>query len=277
MAESQLAMLQKLELDLANHRELKACCDRLGIEFLSTPYSLRDIELLEDLGVSAFKVASGQIVEPDFLSAVARTGKPILLSTGMATLAEVDAAVRTLRAAGNDRLVLLQCTTNYPSRLEDANLRAIPTMAAAFGTVMGYSDHTCSDTACLVAVGLGARVFEKHLTLDKTMPGPDHAASATPDELLRLISAIREASQALGSGRKEPCPAEAENARNMRRSLVAVRRIRAGEVFTADMLACKRPATGIPPMLAGELLGRVAVCDIEADTQLDWSMCGGRS
>jgi N-acetylneuraminate synthase/N,N'-diacetyllegionaminate synthase len=171
-SESQLEMLKKLELSYEEHREISKYCAQRGIDYLSTPYSFSDISFLESIGVQAYKVASGQVVEPLFLEAVARTGKTILLSTGMATLGEVDEAVRTIHSAGNKNIILLQCTTNYPSNLEDANLRAIPTMAAAFGTTMGYSDHTQSDTACLVAIGLNARVIEKHLTLDKTMPDP---------------------------------------------------------------------------------------------------------
>ena len=274
--ESQIEMLQHLELSHEAHHELFHYCRQLGIDFLSTPYSLEDIAFLERLGVSAYKIASGQIVEPEFLRTLARTGKPLYLSTGMATLAEVDDAVRLIRDAGNDGLVLLQCTTNYPSRPEDANLRSIATMAAAFGTVMGYSDHTQSDTACLVSVGLGVRVIEKHLTLDKGMPGPDHSCSAEPEEFARLVRLVREAELTLGTGCKEPCAAERDNARGMRRSLVAARAIKAGELFAADLLTCKRPGTGIKPALLPELLGCSATCDIAEDTLITWAMCGSR-
>ncbi|GFE58475.1 N-acetylneuraminate synthase [Geobacter sp. AOG1] len=275
-SESQLQMLKKLELDFDAHLELINYCRKIDIEFLSTPYSMTDIKLLEKLGVSSYKIASGQIVEPLFLRAVAATGKPIFLSTGMATLAEVDDAVRTIRAAGNGRMVLLQCTTDYPSRLEDANLRTIQTMAAAFGTVMGYSDHTQSDTACLVAIGLGAKVIEKHLTLGKNLAGPDHAASATPEEFARLCRAIREAELTLGSGNKEPCEAEILNARGMRRSLVATRLIKTGEMIQEDMLTCKRPGTGIRPGLMSEVIGCIATKDIQPDELIHWSVCGER-
>jgi N,N'-diacetyllegionaminate synthase len=274
--ESQLQMLKKLELNFDAYLVLIEYCRKVDIEFLSTPYSSADIDFLERLGVGSYKIASGQLVEPSFLRAVAKTGKPIYLSTGMATLAEVDEAVRTIRAAGNDRLVLLQCTTNYPSRLQDANLLTIPTMAAAFGTVMGYSDHTQSDTACLVAIGLGARVIEKHLTLDKGLPGPDHSSSATPDEFKRLCLAIREAELVLGSGRKEPCEAEIANARGMRRSLVASRRIMPGEIILEDMLTCKRPGTGIRPDLMPEVVGCSATREIQKDEIIAWSVCGNR-
>ena len=272
--ESQLQMLKRLELDLDAYRELIAYCRQLDIEFLSTPYGLEDIAFLETLGVTAYKVASGQIVEPQFLRAVAATGKPVYLSTGMATLAEVDEAVRVIRDAGNHKIVLFQCTTNYPARPEDANLRTIATMAAAFGTVMGYSDHTQSDTACLVSIGLGASVIEKHLTLDKNLAGPDHAASADPAEFARLVAAIREAEGTLGSGRKEPCLVERQNAPGMRRSVVASRAIEAGEPFQESMFTCKRPGTGIRPALLPQLLGYRASRRIEADELVTWSMCG---
>lgn len=274
--ESQLEMLKKLELQYEEHHEILKYCRQRGIDYLSTPYSFSDIKFLESIDVQAYKVASGQVVEPLFLDAVARTGKTIFLSTGMATLGEVDDAVRIIRTAENENIILLQCTTNYPSSPEDANLRTIPTMAAAFGTAMGYSDHTQSDTACLVAIGLGARVIEKHLTLDKTMLGPDHSSSADPAEFARLVGSIRVAELTLGTGRKEPCLIEAKNAQDMRRSIVAARKIRTGEVFSSDMLTCKRPGTGIRPVLLPELIGCVATCDIAEDELITWVMCGKR-
>jgi N-acetylneuraminate synthase/N,N'-diacetyllegionaminate synthase len=275
-SESQLQMLKKLELNFDAHKELISYCSELNIEFLSTPYSREDVRFLEALGVGSYKVASGQIVEPSFLHAVAKTGKPLFLSTGMATLAEVDEAVRVIHSAGNDQLVLLQCTTNYPSHPSDANLLAIPTMASSFGTMMGYSDHTQSNTACLVSIGLGAIVIEKHLTLDKSMSGPDHAASADPEEFKQLVLLIREAEKTLGSGRKEPCKAEIVNARGMRRSVVAARWIKAGEILDENMLTFKRPGTGIRPSLLQEVVGCKANRDIEKDEIITWAMCGER-
>jgi N-acetylneuraminate synthase/N,N'-diacetyllegionaminate synthase len=274
--ESQLQMLKKLELDFNAHMELFNYCRKIDIEFSSTPYSIKDVDFLQKLGVTSYKIASCQLIEPVFLRAVAKTGKLIFLSTGMATLADVDNAVRIIRANGNDQIVLLQCTTNYPSLIEDANLLAIPTMAAAFGTIMGYSDHTQSNTACLVAIGLGARVIEKHLTLDRNLPGPDHSASADPEELTRLCLAIREAELALGSGKKEPCEAENSNASGMRRSLVASRLIRAGEIIQEDMLTCKRPGTGIRPDLLPEVVGCSATREIQMDEIITWALCGDR-
>jgi N-acetylneuraminate synthase/N,N'-diacetyllegionaminate synthase len=274
--ESQLQMLRKFEFGFDAHMELIELCRKVDIEFLSTPYSVAAIESLEELGVGSYKIASGQLVEPVFLQAVARTGKLIYLSTGMASLAEVDEAVRTIRATGNDQLILLQCTTNYPSRLQDANLLTIPTMAVAFGTVMGYSDHTQSNTACLVAIGLGARVIEKHLTLDRSLIGPDHASSATPEEFTRLCLAVREAELVLGSSSKEPCEAEVVNARGMRRSLVASRRIKEGDIIREDMLTCKRPGTGIRPDLLPEVVGCSATREIQMDEIITWAVCGDR-
>lgn len=270
--ESQLEMLKKLELDFDAHKELIEFCKQTEIDFLSTPYSIEDVAFLEQLGVTSYKVASGQLIEPLFLQAIARTGKPMIVSTGMATLSEVRDAVKAIRNTGNNRISLLQCTTNYPSRPEDANLRTIQTMASEFDILTGYSDHTQTDTACLVAVGLGARIIEKHLTLDKNMPGPDHSASADPEEFGRLVSLIREAEMTMGSGIKEPCAAERENAKGMRRSIVAKRPIRSGELISADMLSVKRPGTGLKPALITELTGKIATRDIEEESLINWDM-----
>lgn len=275
-SESQLEMLRKLELGVEAHKEIMALCRELNIRFLSTPHGKEDIELLEQIGVTAYKTASMEVVEPAFLRAVASKGKPMFVSTGMATLAEVEEAVRVIRETGNDQFALLQCTTSYPSRTEDANLRAIPAMASAFGTIMGYSDHTQTETACLVAVALGASVIEKHLTLDKTLPGPDHSSSADPREFKHLVAGIRAAESALGSGRKEPCEAEIANMLGMRRSLVASRPIGSGEVIGEEMLTFKRPATGLKPALLAEVVGRVATRDIAPDEIITWEMCGER-
>ena len=266
--ESQLAMLRKLELPADVYPTLMKVCVEAGIEFLSTPYSAEDVEFLDALGVHAFKVASGQIAEPPFLRAVASRGKPVLLSTGMATLAEVDEAVRTIRAAGHDQLVLLQCTTNYPSEVADANLRAMVTMRTAFGVSVGYSDHTQTETACIAAVALGACVVEKHFTLDRRMPGPDHSSSAEPAEFRRLVGLIRETEAALGRATKEPTAAERRNMEGMRRSIVSAVPIFAGTTITAAMLTFKRPATGIPPGRLDEVVGRLAGRDIPPDTIL---------
>lgn len=273
-SESQFEMIKSLELPLAAWRPLYDFCEEQAIDFLSTPYDVADIEFLENLGVSAYKIASAQIVEPDLLQTAARTGKPLFVSTGMATLKEVQSAVLAVRSVGNQALTLLQCTTNYPSRHQDANLRALETMKKMFGVAVGYSDHTCSDTACLVAIGMGATVIEKHLTLDKSLPGPDHRASCNPQEFARLVTALREAELVLGSAEKVPCDVELRNARVMRRSLVLQTRVKAGQPLSKAQVTAKRPGTGIAPSRIEEIVGRVALRDLEKDEILEWSMLG---
>jgi N,N'-diacetyllegionaminate synthase len=270
--ESQLEMLRKLELDAQSHRTLVEACKREGIAFLSSPYSIEDVDLLESLDVPAYKVASALIVEPDFLRRVAATRKPVILSTGLATLPEVGAAVDVVRSEGNEQLVVLQCTTDYPAATADANLRAMQTMRSAFDVLTGYSDHTETATASIAAVALGAAVVEKHFTLDRSLPGPDQATSADPTEFAALVRAIRETESALGSGLKEPSESERRNLVGMRRSLVATRRIPAGTAVAPDMLASKRPATGISPREEAEVIGRVTTVTIEPDQPLEWWM-----
>jgi len=267
-AESQFAMLKKLELSDEAHRELIRLCRAEGIEFLSTPYSIEDAEMLHGLGVEGFKIASGQLVELPLLAAIARFGRPMILSTGMATMGEVEEAVGAIRAAGNDRFVVLQCTTNYPSRVADANLRAMVSMRERTRAVVGYSDHTEGIAACLAAVALGAAVIEKHFTLDRTLPGPDHRCSSSPEEFRALVQGIREVEAALGDGGKRPTEAEVVNTVGMRRSIVARWAIPAGRRVTEADFAFKRPATGMAPKRLPELVQRTARKDIEADAQV---------
>jgi N-acetylneuraminate synthase/N,N'-diacetyllegionaminate synthase len=271
-AEPQVAMLRKLELDEASHRRLIEVCREQGITFLSTPYDVEDVDLLESLGVDAYKVASALLVEPHLLRRLAATGKPIIVATGLATLDEVSAAVETLNEAGHDQLVLLQCTTDYPAAASDANLRAMQTMASAFDVLVGYSDHTQTPTAAIAATALGAVMIEKHFTLDRSLPGPDHSASADPAEFVALVRSIREAESALGSGEKRPSPAELENLTGMRRALVVTRPLPAGTVLDASMLAPKRPATGIAPRELDRLAGRRTKIAINEDQPLEWWM-----
>jgi N,N'-diacetyllegionaminate synthase len=271
-AESQIDMLRKLELPLDAHRELVELCVKSGLEFISTPYNEEDVEFLASLGVRTLKLASIHLFEPHFLRCCARTGCRLILSTGMATLDDVGSAVRALRAADCRDFTLLQCTTNYPSRIEDANVRAMVTIRETFGCAVGYSDHTQNDISCIAAVALGASMIEKHLTLDKSLPGPDHSSAANPEEFAVLTQNIRLTEAALGTGIKEPCAAEAANARNMRRSLVARRAIAPGESLTEEMISCKRPASGINPQQIDEVLGRKAAVEIPAGAQLDWAM-----
>jgi N-acetylneuraminate synthase/N,N'-diacetyllegionaminate synthase len=268
--ESQFEMLRRLELPRDVQAELAQLCAREGIEFLSTPYNFDDVDFLDSLGVRAFKLASIHLVEPPFLQYVARKGKTMIVSTGMGTLRDVEEAVAAIRAVSDPPVILLQCTTNYPSPPEDANLRAIATMRDALWLPVGYSDHTQSETCCVAAVALGAVMIEKHFTLDPALPGPDHSSAASPEEFARLVTRIRETERALGSGRKEPSAAEAANAPAMRRSIVARRRIAAGEVITADALTLKRPGTGLAPRHWYQIVGRKAPREIAQDEPLNF-------
>ena len=269
--ESQLQMLKKLELRLEDYKELIELCQKEEIVFISTPYNTEDVDFLDNLGVSAFKLASIHIAEPYFLQYVARKGKPMIVSTGMATLAEVDEAIRAIKETGNEQLIILQCTTNYPSRLEDTNLRAMQTMQDAFNVIVGYSDHTQTDTACLVSLGLGACVIEKHLTLNKSLPGPDQSSSLEPNEFERLVKSIRETEKVLGSNIKEPCEVEKVNAIGMRRSVFTKCLIMEGQEITLDMIGLKRPATGISPQLLPNIIGKKARRNLPANVMIQFS------
>ncbi len=270
--ESQIEMLRKLELPDSAHAELIALCNEVGIEFLSTPYNEEDVDFLHSLGVRAFKLASIHCVEPHILRYAARTGRHLIVSTGMTTLAEVRQAVAAIRGVGHEDFTLLQCTTNYPSREEDANVRVVPLLRAEFGCAVGYSDHTQSDVSCIAAIALGATMIEKHFTLDRSLPGPDHTSAAEPAEFAELVQKIRAVESALGSGVKEPCATELANAVNMRRSLVARRDIAIGEQLSEADLTCKRPATGISPQRISEMVGRTASVSIPAGTQIIHAM-----
>lgn len=267
-AESQIAMLKGLELDQAAYPGLMAACRRAGLVFMSTPYNEEDIAFLVGLGVPALKLASIHAAEPSILRAAAAPGLPVILSTGMCTMEEVKRAVAVFQSAGNRNLILLQCTTNYPSATADANLRAMVTMGEQLGVVMGYSDHTQSDTACIAAIALGAHVIEKHLTLDKTMAGPDQPTSLEPAEMARLVIAIREAESALGSGVKTPPPSEARNIPGMRRGIVARRAIAKGARIAADDLILKRPLSEIAPSEWDKVVGAFAARDIAGGAAL---------
>ncbi|HEG43168.1 MAG TPA: N-acetylneuraminate synthase [Phycisphaerales bacterium] len=273
--ESQLAMLSKMELSRSDHLDLISLCHKERILFLSTPYNVEDVDFLNELGVPAFKLASMHLTEPSFLQYVADKGKPLIISTGMATLDEVEEAVDVIRQTGNDQIVLLQCTTNYPSRLEDANLLAMRTMADKFDVPVGYSDHTQSEIACITSVALGACIIEKHFTLDKMSFGPDHCSSADPVEFEGLVQNIRQAETALGSSEKKPCDIEIQNAIGMKRSIVARHKILKGETICKDMLTFKRPGTGMKPSLVFDLIGKTVLYDIGAGKTLNSWMFEG--
>ena len=257
--ESQLDMLKKLELNEDAHRELLAHCRQRGILFLSTPFDCHSVGLLDRLGLPLFKIPSGEITNLPYLRKIGALRKEIILSTGMANLEEIAAALHVLRTAGAPkRITLLHCNTEYPTPFADANLRAMTTLAAAFTLPVGYSDHTLGIEACIAAVALGAEVIEKHFTLDRALPGPDHRASLEPHELDAMVKAIRNISLALGDGKKIPSASEQRNSAIARKSIVAARTIRQGEAFSEDNLTTKRPAGGLSPMLWDQIIGKTA-------------------
>jgi N-acetylneuraminate synthase len=270
--ESQLEMLRKLELPLAAYAEIRQQCRQLGIMFLSTPFDEKAADFLDQLAVPAFKISSGDLTNIPLLEHVARKGKPLILSTGMSEMQEVDSAVQTIRAVGCEDLVLLQCVSNYPANPSDVNLRAMQTMAAAFDVPVGYSDHTEGLEIALAAVALGACIIEKHFTLDKNFPGPDHRASLAPPELAEMIKGIRKVEAALGDGRKAPAASEADTAAAARRSLAAAQDIAAGTQLTRDMIAIQRPGTGLSPALLSSLVGRTLRVHVPAGRLLSLEM-----
>ena len=264
--ESQFSMIQKLELDAEAHRGLIAHCRKRNILFLSSPFDLPSIDLLNHLDIPLFKIPSGEITNLPYLRKIGRLNKEIILSTGMAELAEIAAALEVLRQAGATKTItLLHCNTEYPTPFADANLRAITTLASTFNCPVGYSDHTLGIEACIAAVALGAVVIEKHFTLSRTMSGPDHSASLEPDELTIMVKSIRHISLALGDGRKMPSPSERHNTAIARKSIVAAQPIKKGERFTEENLTTKRPATGLSPMLWYRLVGTTAGRDYQTD------------
>lgn len=265
---SQREMLQKLELSPKAHKEIQAYCNKRGILFLSTPFDEESADLLEDLHVPAFKIPSGEITNLPFLVHVARKGKPLIVSTGMSTMEEVEAAVASIRLAGNEEFALLHCVSAYPAQAVDANLSAMRTMEKVFGVPIGYSDHTLGAEVALAAVALGAQILEKHFTLDRSLAGPDHSASLEPEELRLLVKGVRTVEAAIGHGRKEPMLAEADVAAVSRKSIVAARDISAGTQVTRDLLIMKNPGTGWPPSMLDQVLGRVTAKRIQADTIL---------
>jgi N-acetylneuraminate synthase len=270
--ESQLQMLKRLELPAAAYAELFDYCRARGILFLSTPFDERSADVLEGLGVAAYKVASGEVTNVPLLRHVAAKRKPVILSTGMSTLEDVKGAVAALRDVGTRDLVLLHCVSCYPARAADANLRAMHTLEAEFGVPVGYSDHTLGLDVALAAVALGAAVIEKHFTVDRALPGPDHRASLEPGELQALVRGIRTVESALGHGRKEPVPGEAAVAVVARKSLVAARDIPAGTRLTPDLVAVRRPGTGLPPTMLSSVLGRALTKPVRAGELLTAEM-----
>lgn len=270
--QTQFSMLKNLELGEPALREIQAYCASRGILFLATPFDEESVDVLAELGVPMFKIPSGELTNLNYLARIARHRRPVVLSTGMADLAEVAEAVQTLRGAGAGQIILLQCTSDYPADPAHANLRAMQTMAEEFGLPVGYSDHTPGIEVALAAVALGACVIEKHLTLDRNLPGPDHLASSEPAEMRALVAGIRKVESALGDGRKAPAPGENLTAAVARKSLVAARDLPMGTVLTADMLLAIRPGTGLSPALLPQLIGRKLRQDIPAHTALSFDI-----
>lgn len=268
--EPQIAMLSRLELGADDHRALIDHCRHAGITFLSSPFDEASADLLAELDVPMFKLASGEITNHPLLRHVAAKGRPILLSTGMSTIGEVERAVEVIRAAGGADLTLLHCVTEYPAPFAEVNLRAMSTMRAAFGLPVGYSDHTPGLEVSIAAVALGAVVIEKHLTLDRALPGPDHAASLEPAELRRLVEAIRHVESAMGNGIKAPASCELRNLLVARKSIVAARSLSAGHRLEATDISVKRPGTGLSPELVPVVLGRALRRGVAEDEVLTW-------
>ena len=266
--ESQHDMLRRLELTEEMHRQLLDYCQGLNILFLSTPFDKESADFLESLGVSAFKISSGEITNHPLLNHIAMKKKPIILSTGMSSLGDVAQAVQVIHEAGNHELVLLHCVSNYPADPRDVNLKAMDTMEKAFQLPVGYSDHTLGIEVALAAVGRGACVIEKHFTLNRNMSGPDHKASLEPVELIAMVKGIRIVEAALGDGRKAPAASEANTAAIARRSLVTVRDLKAGQVLTSDDFAIRRPGTGLQPSMASFVVGLTLKMDVKAGTVL---------
>ena len=265
--ESQHEMLRRLELTEDVHHELIAHCLARGIGFFSTGFDIESIDLLLSLGQNHFKIPSGEINNLPYLRHIGRLGKAVIVSTGMATLGEIEAAIDVIVKAGTPRsnITILHCTTEYPTPMVEVNLRAMQSISGAFGLAVGYSDHTPGIEVSIAAVAMGATVIEKHFTLDHNLPGPDHKASLEPEELNAMVAAIRNIEIAMGDGIKRLTPSEAKNKPITRKSLVASKAIKVGETFSAQNVTTKRPGTGISPMRWDEVMGLAAPRDFLAD------------
>ncbi len=267
--DNQFSMLKSLELKPEEYIQLQSYCNFIGIAFLSTPFDSDSIAFLKTLDMPFWKIPSGEITNYPYLRQLAQTGKPVVLSTGMSTLAEIQTAVALLKRFGTPEITLLHCNTEYPTPMEDVNLSAMATIAKATGLPVGYSDHTQGIEVPIAAVAMGATVIEKHFTLDKTMDGPDHKASLAPEELTAMVAAIRHIEKAVGTGEKRPSPSEEKNIAIARKSIVAKRAIAKGEAFTEGNLTTKRPGTGLSPMLWETVLGQRATRDYTEDELIE--------
>lgn len=269
--ESQLEMIKRLELPFESFKEIQGYCKSKNIIFISTPDGIESLNYLINLDVPFIKIGSTEVTNYEFLKQVGNTGKPIILSTGMSTLGEVEKAIDSIYETGNTNLQLMHCTTDYPTKAEDVNLKAIVTMRDAFKIPVGFSDHTVSNEAAIAAVALGAECIEKHITLDKEMEGPDHKASMTPMEFGEYVKCIRNTKILLGNGIKKPTDSELIMMKNVRRSIVMKENIEAGSILEKKMLTYKRPGYGISPELSDILVGRKVKRSLKRDEIIEWS------
>ena len=267
--ESQLEMVKKLELSFDDFTELHNYCKEIGIEFLSTAFDFESIDFLNQLGMQVWKIPSGEITNLPYLIKIAKLNKKVILSTGMSTMREIEDAVNILKDHGASELIILHCTTEYPTPYEDVNLNAMLAIKERFGYEVGYSDHTMGIEVPIAAVALGAKVIEKHFTLDRTMDGPDHKASLEPSELKTMVDAIRNIELSMGTGIKEPADSEKKNIAIARKSIVANKSIKKGEILTEQNLTVKRPGDGISPMKWFEIIGTKAIRDFEEDELIE--------
>ncbi|MDI6736484.1 MAG: N-acetylneuraminate synthase family protein [bacterium] len=270
--ESVWDLIKRIEMPREWHKGLADYCAKKGIIFLSTPFDLQAVDELEEVDMLAYKIASFEITHLPLLEYVAKTGKPIILSTGMANLSDIETALEVINKRGNGKVILLHCVINYPPGYEDLNLRAMETMRQAFQLPVGFSDHTPGITSDVAAVALGASVIEKHFSLDRKLPGPDHPFALEPGELKAMVQAIRDTEKALGSPIKRQTNAEEEKFQLGRRGLVAACPILKGTIITRKMIEVKRPGYGIPTKLMDVVIGREAKKDIEEDEILTWEM-----
>lgn len=266
--ESQFEMLKKLELTEEEYEELKRYCGEKHIMFLSTPFDLDSLRYLNEIGIEIIKIPSGEITNYPYLREIGKLRKPIIMSTGMSTMAEVEEAVEVLQMNGARDITLLHCNTQYPTPYGDANLRAMLALKDKFHTEVGYSDHTLGIEVPIAATAMGATVIEKHFTLDRGMEGPDHKASLEPDELKCMIQSIRNVEQAMGTGIKEPTNSEYKNILVARKSIVARKQIQAGEIFTEENITTKRPGDGMSPMRWNEVIGKTASREYGVDEKI---------
>ncbi len=269
--ESQLEMCKAIHLPLTDYKPLKDYCDKVGIGFMSTPFDLVSIDVLEPLNMDYYKIPSGEITNLPYLRKIAAKGRPVIMSTGMSELPEIEAAMKVLENGGlkREQIILLHCNTQYPTPMADVNLRAMLDIRDSLRVRVGYSDHTQGIEVPIAAVAMGAEVIEKHFTLDKTLPGPDHKASLEPQELKAMVDAIRNIEQALGDGHKHVSDSERPNIIVARKSIVAARDIKKGEILTEDNITVKRPGNGVSPMLWDEVIGTAAKRDFAYDELIE--------